>query len=290
MNKILITGTNGMLGKDIYSVLSKNKENIIYAINRKKDNRISNSYAVDIRDFKSISQIINNINPDIVIHTAALVDLNYCEKNKEIAYDVNVSASENLAKLSKRLIYISTDSVYKGGEGNFIENESKQPINYYAKTKSIAEDKILRANSNSIIVRTNIYGFHNPIGNSLFEWVYKSLKNGNEINGFEDVFFNPLYTKQLANAIKSLLDKDFDGVINIGCEETLSKLKFLLKIANKFNFNPQLITPVSIDSKLQKAKRPKNTTLNLRKMKDVLGFSFLIDSGIENLYNDFLSN
>ena len=163
MKKILITGTNGMLGKDIYEALREDDQNIIYAINRNKDTRISNSYATDIRNFQIISQIINDIKPDIVIHTAALVDVDYCENNREIAYDVNVSASKNLAKLCKRMIYISTDSVYNGFDGNFVEDATKQPINYYAETKSIAEDEILMVNSNSIIVRTNIYGFHKPI-------------------------------------------------------------------------------------------------------------------------------
>lgn len=286
MKKILITGTNGMLGKDVYAVLSRDDGNIIYAINRKKDISISNSFAVDITNYHYIAQIINDVNPDVVVHTAALTDVDYCEKNKEKAYEVNVNASKNLAGLCEQIIYISTDAVYNGFNGNFTENDMKKPINYYAETKSIAEDEILKANPNSVIARTNIYGFHNPIGNSLFEWAYDNLNIGNKINGFDDVFFNPVYTKQLAVAIAIIIEKDFSGVINIGCEKTTSKYELLIKFAKAFNLDERLITPMSVDNVSLKAKRPKNTTLDLKKMKKVLGTSFSIDSGVNELYQD----
>ncbi|MDD3416502.1 MAG: SDR family oxidoreductase [Lachnospiraceae bacterium] len=287
MRKILITGSSGMLGKDIYKILSINKDNEIYAINRKIDASVKNSYDVDIREHLKVYSIINSINPDVIIHTAALVNVDFCEKNKDIAYEVNVNASKYLAKLTKRMIYISTDSVYNGFDGNFKETDRKNPINYYAETKSIAEDEIMRINPNSIIIRTNLYGYHTPLGKSLFEWAYENLSRSSEIKGFHDVLFNPLYTTQLAHAIKTLLENHFSGIINIGSEESLSKFEFLTKLANTFQFDERLIRPISLDEGLLGAKRPKNTILNLNKMKDVTGLSFSVNSGLEQLYKDF---
>ncbi|MDW7670055.1 MAG: sugar nucleotide-binding protein, partial [Bacillota bacterium] len=142
---------------------------------------------------------------------------------------------------------------------------------------------------NSVIVRTNIYGFHKPIGNSLFEWAYGNIKNGNNINGFNDVFFNPVYTKQLAIGIQKISPTDFSGVINIGCEENISKYELLIKFAKVFNIDNRLIKPVSVDNGILEAKRPKNTTLDLKKMKKVLGISFSLDSGVNELYLDYSS-
>lgn len=287
MKKILITGTRGMLGKDIYRILRTNEQYLLYAINRKKDIHIPNSYDIDIRDYQRVTKIINTINPDVIIHTAALVDVDYCEKNKGIAFDINVNASKHLAMLAKQIVYISTDSVYNGFDGNFKETNDINPINYYAETKSNAEDEILKNNSNSIIIRTNIYGYHMPLSKSLFEWGYRNLSQSSQIKGFNDVVFNPLYTKQLAFAIKSLLNTDFKGILNIGCDDPLTKYEFLMKLANTFKFDERLIRPISVDEGLLNAKRPKNTVLNLEKMKDVLGLSFSVDSGLEELYKDF---
>lgn len=287
MKKILITGTRGMLGKDIYRILRTNEQYLLYAINRKKDIHIPNSYDIDIRDYQRVTKIINTINPDVIIHTAALVDVDYCEKNKGIAFDINVNASKHLAMLAKQMVYISTDSVYNGFDGNFKETNAINPINYYAETKSNAEDEILKNNSNSIIIRTNIYGYHMPLSKSLFEWGYRNLSQSSQIKGFNDVVFNPLYTKQLAFAIKSLLNTDFTGILNIGCDDHLTKYEFLMKLANTFKFDERLIRPISVDEGLLNAKRPKNTVLNLEKMKDVLGLSFSVDSGLEELYKDF---
>jgi dTDP-4-dehydrorhamnose reductase len=289
MKKVLITGTRGMLGKDIYQLLNTNKEYQIYALNRKKDDKVKNSYEMDIRDYQKVSEITNGIKFDVIIHTAALVDVDFCEKNKEIAFDINVNASKHLAKLTERMVYISTDSVYNGFDGDFKESDEKKPTNYYAETKSNAEDEILVANSNSIIIRTNIYGYHMPGGKSLFEWGYNNLSRINEIKGFNDVVFNPLYTKQLAYSISMLLNTNFSGILNIGCENSLSKYEFLVKLARTFNFDEQLITSISLDEVALNVKRPKNTVLNLNKMKDLLGMSFSVDTGLEELYKDFLN-
>lgn len=289
MKKVLITGSRGMLGKDIVRTLSTTNEYTIYAINRKIDTSVKNSYDIDIRDHKKILSVVKDINPDVIIHAAALVDVDFCEKNKEIAYDINVNASKRLAALTKKMVYISTDSVYSGVVGNFKETDSKDPINYYAFTKSIAEDEVMKANPDSVILRTNIYGYHTPIGRSLFEWAYKSLSQGSEITGFDDVFFNPLYTEQLAYAIRVLLDINYSGVINTGSDEPLSKYDFLIKLANTFKFDEKLIRPISVDKGILGAKRPKNTTLNIDKMKEVTGISFSVEFGLEQLYKDFIT-
>lgn len=287
MKKVLITGSRGMLGKDIVRTLSTINDYTIYAINRKIDTSVTNSYDIDMRDHEKILSVVKDINPDVIIHAAALVDVDFCEKNKKIAYDINVNASKRLAALTKKMVYISTDSVYSGVVGNFKETDSKDPINYYALTKSIAEDEVMKTNPDSVILRTNIYGYHTPIGRSLFEWGYKSLSQGSEITGFDDVFFNPLYTEQLAYAIRVLLDINYSGVINIGSDKPLSKYDFLIKLANTFKFDEKLIRPISVDKGVLGAKRPKNTTLNINKMEEVTGLSFSVKFGLEQLHKDF---
>ncbi|KZL94095.1 dTDP-4-dehydrorhamnose reductase family protein [Clostridium magnum] len=289
---VIITGSNGMLGKDIVSLFSNKERFNLHGINRsKKDNKKVYQHACDLTDFNKAISILNELNPDIIIYCAANVNVDACEKDKEYALKLNAYAAQALASykpVKTKFVYISTDSIFDGIKGNYTEEEIENPLNYYAYSKLQGEKLVLKENPNTIVIRTNIYGFHIPEGNSLVEWALNNLKYNNKILGFKDVYFNPVYTKQLAKVIFNLIGIDFNGMVNVGCEKGLNKYEFLIKLARKFNLDSSLISESSVDGISFKAKRPKNTILNLTKLKNIINYEIEIDDGINEMYNDYI--
>lgn len=289
--KILLTGASGMLGKEFLKLLSS--DFLIYTIGRNSIKTSKNHYSIDITDEDYLKKVLDLINPEIIIHCAANVNLNDCESNYENAYNLHVNSTKVLASHSKvdKFIYISTDSVFDGTKGNYTEEDTVNPLNYYSQTKFLGEEIVLRFAQNPYIIRTNIIGFSSILGNSFFEWGFNELKKSVNIKGFNDVFFNPLYTKDLAYKVNELLLLNIPkGIYNFSSSTTISKHQFLIEIAKKNNFDINLIQSISIDEMNLGIKRPKNTTLNNDKARKY-GIDFpTIEQTIDNLIVDFKIN
>jgi dTDP-4-dehydrorhamnose reductase len=271
---ILITGHTGMLGKDILEILKQNKNIEIIGLSRKKNNSLSiKQIELDLCQTEKITAILNYINPNTIIHTSAIVNLETCEKNKIQTHKLHIDATKKIASFNHektKFIYISTDSVFDGIKGNYSEEDIPNPLNNYAKTKFQGEITALKANKNTLVLRTNLYGMSQPNGKSIAEWAINKLKNNKTITGFSDIKFNPLYTKQCARIIEFFLERNTNGIINIGTTQQLSKYEFLKKIAKEFELNPTLILKGTSTQLNLHPKRPQNTTLNLNKLKKLL--------------------
>jgi len=297
--KVLITGITGMLGLDVSKTFSNDNYNV-YGIARNKknnfifDNNVKVEY-FDLINLDKTKQFIQSINPDIIVHCAANVNLSKCENDKNMANKINSEVPGQIASFTDentKLIYISTDSLFNGEKGNYKEEDDTFPLNKYAKSKLLGEKKVRENKENFIIIRTNIIGFHIPWASSLFEWALKKLINQNSIKGFNDTIFNPVTTKQLATIIKILVEnQDNRGIINIGSKKYISKYEFLLKVAEKFGIEKDLIQPASIDILNTSIKRPKNTTLNNSKIKKILNEEKYLDLnwGLNELKKDLLN-
>jgi len=294
--KVIITGSTGMLGKDIIEKLLEEKDFFVYGIDKIPNPKISEENQIngDLTDFDFLEKTIDKINPDIIIHCAAIVDVNSCEQNKEKVDALHYEATKILASfnpIKSRVVYISSDSVFDGKKGNYKEKDSPEPLNYYAKSKLKGEEVVLKQNTNSVVIRTNIYGFHIFKGNSLAEGAIENLSIGNYIKGFSDVFFNPLYTKQLARIVTKLINsKKSHGILNVACNEYSSKYSFLIRLAKAFNFSSYLINEGSIDEVEFDTLRPKNTTLNTDKLKKLIGYVPSLEEGIQMLKKDYLKS
>ncbi|WP_446897235.1 SDR family oxidoreductase [Clostridium sp. LBM24168] len=290
--KVLITGSNGMLGKDIVNIFLENNKFDLYGINR-TGNIFTNKYNLilgDITDFNKLNDILNDIVPDIIVHCAANVNVDKCETDKNYCYKLNSEAVKFLSSYNSpktKFVYVSTDSVFDGKKGDYMENDETNPLNYYAFTKREGERFAFNENENSIIARTNIYGFHTNKGNSLAEWAINNLSKKNRISGFDDVFFNPVYTKQFAEILVKLLDVDYKGLIHIGSNKYISKYEFLMYLCRRFNFDDTLIKKGFVDDVDFNAERPKNATLNVSKLEKITGYSVNIKDGLESFYHDY---
>jgi dTDP-4-dehydrorhamnose reductase len=291
MQKILVTGAAGMLGYKVASYFFQNKDLEIYGTGRRNIQTPYNYLQGNLLIEKELDALLNKIQPDIIVHCAANVNLNDCEVNRAGAYQLHVETTKKLAAYNSekcRFVYISTDSVYDGIKGNHSETDVTNPSNYYALTKLEGERAATSVNEHALILRTNIYGFNqNGNGNSLFEWIYKNLNAQKAITGFSDVYFNPLYTAQLAQLIMHFIDKNVNGVWNVGCKENVSKYEFALLIAEAFKFDKSLVKSGLINEMPAGLKRPKNTTLNIDKLKNAIENSYSIIDGINQLKTDF---
>jgi dTDP-4-dehydrorhamnose reductase len=290
---VLIIGASGMLGKDIASFFAATGRYNVFAVYRNSKNKLPCqnivSANIDITDSLAFGNCLREIKPKIIIHCAAIVNVDSCETNSDYANKLHSESIRQIAESAPtaKLIYISTDSVFDGSKGNYSEKDLANPLNYYAKSKYNGESNTLKLFKNSIVIRTNIYGFHFQKQSSLVEWALDNLRQGKKLNGFTDVHFNPVYTKQLAETIYQLTELGFDGLINIASDTFINKYSFLVKIAETFGFDPSLIEAASVNSVNFMARRPKNTTLNTDLLKSIIGTVPDFSNGIKRLYSDY---
>ncbi len=260
-----------MLGKHIALELGKTCD--VYGCDiRGKQNVLKNFKSIDLVGNNDILEYLDEVQPDVICHTAAIVDVNRCENEKSLAFQLHVEASRNIAESCKCLfIYISTDSVFNGIRGNYSEVDHPDPINYYALTKLQGENAILAANSLSLVIRTNMFGYASASGKSLAEWALTNLRNGHKISGYDDVRFNPLYTRQFARIISTLihLQRTPVGILNVASAFTISKYEFIKTICATFGYSPDLVQRTKLVE--TGAPRPRNTYLNIDKLKALIG-------------------
>lgn len=289
--KILITGITGMLGSAVYRYFFQKKEYKIVGISRNQDILLP-EVEMFYGDLASDDLIhsISTASFDYIIHCAAEVNVNLCETDKEHAYKSNVLATKNLfSKIkSKKYLYISTDAVFDGSSGNYSEESFTNPLNYYAITKLLGEDAVKDAVKNYYILRTNIFGFNTPMKKSLFEWGFSELDKGKTINGFSNMYFNPMYVGQLATLIAAILTSNIAfGTYHAGTNEIISKFDFLAMIAKSFQFDAEKVNKIQFDPKDSVAPRALNTTLNNSKTRLVLNdFDFSLEQGFNMLVED----
>lgn len=290
--KILITGASGMLGKDLIDIFSKDKRYEVIGLSRKRSSKKKGVQTVllDLTDTIALKKFLKKINPEIIIHCAALVNVDACEQNHIAANGLHIQATKVLAAFrakKNKFIYISTDSVFNGKDGNYKENDKPKPLNYYALSKLKGEQVAQRINPHSLVVRTNIYGFHIPSGNSLAEWALDNFKKNKEVKGLEDVYFNPLYTKQLARILKKIIEgKEIYGILNMASKESISKYSFLHQLAKVFR-KKNLIHAISLNDLKFTVKRPRNTTLNTNKLKKIIKNIPSLEQGLKEMKKDY---
>lgn len=266
--KILITGTTGMLGSELVRTFYGKDQFEVYGLTRTSSALLPQHHQLSIDLAKPFPYKKLHFQPDVIIHTAAITDLNVCETNHDLATQVHVHASESLARLSGKntlFFYISTDSVFDGEKGSYDETDLPNPLNYYAATKLRGERAVASENSGAtIIIRTNIYGLHTPLRSSLAEWAYSQWKQGKSISGFSDIFFNPVFTQQLAAVLETLISREIIfPIINVGSDQAINKYAFLSKLKDALKVkNTDLLRPGKSADFPSRIQRPKNTSLN----------------------------
>jgi dTDP-4-dehydrorhamnose reductase len=235
---------------------------------------------------------LDTYSPDVVIHCAAMANLEACELNPDLANNINAIVPGEIAIACKdrriKLVHISTDAVFDGNRGDYSEIDIPNPLSIYAKTKRAGEVNVFEQNPNAIIARVNFYGWSQSGHRSLAEFFYNNLKEQNPINGFVDVHFCPLYVTQLIDILVEMIEKNLYGIYHVVSDDQKSKYQFGCAIAEQFEFDKNLINPISVSESNLLAQRSLNLTLSTSKLMADLGHALpSISDGIKLFNYDF---
>jgi len=275
LKKIIITGSNGLLGQNLLSLLLKEKE--IYQVigfsrGGNRSGRDDFAYHdVDITDAKKLRTLVLGIRPDVIINTAAMTNVDACEADKENCYLLNVEAVQQLTTLCSaidtHLIHLSTDFIFDGKNGPYAEEDAPNPLSYYGLTKLQSEEILTKSTIDYTILRTIlVYGIVVEMSRSnIVLWVKESLEKGNPITIVYDQYRMPTYVEDLALACKLSIDKKATGVFHISSNQLLSIYEIGQEIATAFDLDKSLIQPISTTTLNQTAGRPVKTGFDLTK-------------------------
>lgn len=257
--RILITGINGQLGYELNRVLKEDNHEIICTTRE----------TMDITDFKKVKYFINKVEPDMVIHCAAYTNVDRAEMEVDICEKINVSATENLAKLCGekdiKFVYFSTDYVFNGEGTNFFEPEDKitTQMNVYGRTKYEGELAVQKYIDKFFIIRISwVFGIN---GNNFVKTMIKLGKEKDSINVINDQIGAPTYTYDLAQLVKVMIKSDKYGIYHATNEGVCSWYEFALEIFKKLNIKIN-VNPITSDEYNSLAKRPKNSRLSKKKL------------------------
>lgn len=279
MKKILITGSNGLLGQKLIKFLIDKNKYYIYGVSR-GENRLQNKegytyYNIDITDKVKLTEFINNIQPNFIIHTAAMTNVDQCELNKKECDLINVNTVKHIVEICKKqnihLIHISTDFIFDGKKGYYKEEDIPNPISYYGLSKLKSEQIILDANIKYTILRTIlVFGLTDELKNNIVLWVKNNIENKQQINVVTDQLRMPTFVDDLAKACIYAVENKVEGIFNVSTNKLMSIFEISLEIADTFNLDKSFINPIPTSLLDQPAKRPPITGFDLKKSIDQL--------------------
>jgi dTDP-4-dehydrorhamnose reductase len=301
--RVLITGSNGLLGQKLVKIFSPDHQTtgIDLQIESSIPEENFTYQTLSILQVEKLKELFSSFKPEVVINTAAYTDVDGCEENKELAWETNVEGVKNLADLCRimnaKLVQLSTDYIFNGEEGPYSEDDTPNPVGYYGLTKLESEKSILsefviktqnrgsagKEKIDFLIVRTNVlYGKGENLRPNFVLWLIQKLSSKEKVRIVTDQYNNPTLADNLASAIKEAIEKGLSGILNIAGSEYLSRYDFALKVARKFNFDQNLISPAKTSELKQKAPRPRKGGLKIDKAKKLLTTELLdIEKGLE---------
>lgn len=273
---ILVTGASGLLGANFVSVARKHDRHLVALTHRYSlPDRDVRSVTVDLTDQQEVKKLIHDLRPTWIVHCAALTNVDLCEEQPETATLVNTTASRNLASEARMVdagfVYISTDSVFDGEKGQYSEDDRPNPLNVYGQSKLAGEMAVIEELAESLVIRTNIYGWNVQKKLSLAEWMLTKLEAGEPLPAFEDVIFSPILVNDLSEILISMMDRRLKGVYHVAGSESCSKFQFAVTVADVFGLDRGVIQPTSIANAGLKAPRPRKTSLSTVKASEALG-------------------
>jgi dTDP-4-dehydrorhamnose reductase len=271
--KYLVTGSAGLIGNQLVHDLEKSGE-IVYSCYNNMKPVYGIPTKLNLLNLEDIHKIFKKFQPDVVIHSAALTDVEKCEVDPQLANLLNVKATEVIAKevekISSYLMYISTDYIFDGKSGFYKETDSTNPLNNYGKTKLLGEKFIENETSKWSIIRTSTpFGVH-PFKKTFPVWVYENLKINKKINILEDQFTSPTYVPNLSKMILEITSRSLEGFFHLSGSTKISRFEFAKMIATKLNLDLSLLNPVKIDNMAWKANRPIDSSLDVSKINAIL--------------------
>jgi len=301
--RLLVIGGGGQLGTKIVEQARGRFELYATYLTRRPRLNESNLFQVDKTNREAVMNVFRKLTPQVVIDTAALHNVDYCETHQSEARLANVEGTGNVAEACRdydtRMIFISTDYVFDGIKGNYAEDDDANPINYYGATKLEGERAMAQICNNHVVARPSvIYGYipsaqresssGKPV--NFATWLVQKMMSNEPVKIVNDQYSSPTLADNLAEALLELAKSDKTGVYHTAGKTRLSRYEFAVRIAQKLNFDQRLISPIATSQLKQVAKRPMDSSLKVDKIERDLGLRMLaIDEALNRLRERFVS-
>ncbi len=276
MKKVVITGSNGLLGQKLVKLFLSKTGYEIHALSR-GENRLHDTegytyYSIDLVNKDELAQTLELIRPEIIIHTAAMTNVDACEQQQSTCDLMNIEVVSNILDYCKKhdvyLVHLSTDFIFDGTKGAvYNEEDQANPVNHYGWSKLKSEQLVEEANIEAAILRTIlVYGLVDQNDRSnIVLWVKNSLENNKDINVVTDQLRMPTYAEDLAFACWLAVEARANGVFNVSSNELMSIYDIALCIADAFGLDKKRIHPVETSELILPAARPLSTGFDLNK-------------------------
>jgi dTDP-4-dehydrorhamnose reductase len=266
--KILIIGGSGLLGFKLGEFLEHHNYNVHSTYHQTPPGTSEKKYRLDITKKEDVENLLQTIQPEIIIHTAAYTNVDACEKNQAEAYAVNVGGTLNLLQSNKKIgakfVYISTDYVFDGNKGLYKEDDERNPINYYGRTKLEGELLVEQQCDDFIIARTSVlYGSQK---NNFILWLLEQLGQGKQVKIVDDQYVSPTLNLDLSEQLVKLIEQNATGVFHTAGGERISRYDFAVVVADVFGYDDHRVNPVRMQDMNWLAPRPRDSSLDVSKL------------------------
>lgn len=272
---IVVTGASGLLGSRlVLAALTRGKE--VTAISNRHPIAFPGvrNLVLDLETSGAGERLVQ-LNPEWIIHCAALTNVDRCQREPEAAARSNTLVPERLAlaasRAGVRLFQVSTDAVFDGTREYYDEKAPPNPINIYGATKLYAEESVLAICPENIVARVNFFGQSVTGGRGLAEWILGELTAGHRVPGFCDSVFTPLCADDLADRILDLIDRQAAGLYHLCGGEAVTKFDFARALAEAFDLDPGLVFPATLAGSALAAPRPRTLYLRSTRAEKLLG-------------------
>jgi dTDP-4-dehydrorhamnose reductase len=275
MKRVLVTGSNGLLGQKIIDLaLAQSDISLVATSSGSNRHPIKAGYTfqeLDVCATAALRAAILQHQPQAVIHTAAMTNVDACESNQEACEKLNVTAVISLATLCQefniQLVHLSTDFIFDGADGPYTEDASPNPLSFYGQSKWKAEQAIVSSGCTYAILRTIIvYGVAAEMSRSnIVLWAKNALEKGETISVVNDQWRMPTLAEDLAAACLAAVQKEAQGVFHVSGKDFMNMVELVQQVADFWNLDKTLIRPITSSSLNQEAKRPPKTGFVLAK-------------------------
>lgn len=283
LKKILLTGSNGLLGQKIIDLLRYHTEYELIA-SSKGENRYPKEGGyiyenLDITNPLEVERIIAKYEPYAVINTAAMTNVDQCESDKENCDLLNIKAVEYLIKACAKhkvyMVHLSTDFIFDGESGPYREEDAAKPLSYYGQSKYEAEKLLIDSDIDYSILRTIIvYGVAAKMSRSnIVLWAKSALEKGDKVKVVNDQYRMPTLAEDLAQACILAIDKKAKGIYHISGKDYMSVIEMVRRIAKFYKLDEGLIEETDSTTLNQAAKRPPRTGFVIEKAIKELGYA-----------------
>jgi len=266
--RILVTGASGLLGATLVELASKRGFEV-YGTYKNNPISMENLFNLDLTDRTVVLDICRKIEPDTIINSVAITDVDLCEREKDLAIAVNAEAVGYLAEASTvfgaHLVHVSTDYVFDGEKGMYGEDDEPRPINHYGYSKLLGEKKVTSAKSWCTARTSVVFGWGRESRPNFATWVIRGLRGGRKLNVVTDQYASPTLNTNLAAMLLEIVERKLQGIFHVAGRDRIDRYTMASRLAEAFNLDKSLLSPVNSSSISWSAKRPRDSSLRVDK-------------------------